>query len=232
MSKETLILLPGMMCDRSLWRHQIESLSSTYDVRVADFSTGTTIEAYSDKILEDAPPVFSVAGLSMGGYVALDLVNRVPDRVKRLALLDVSPYADTQDHAAFRKSIMETARTQGMGAIIEMLLPRMIHSSRVGDEELVGQVDAMAHRVGEKTFIMQQEALLHRRDYFADLAAITCPTLVAVGRQDQLTPLKLSQKMVEALSNAQLVEIENCGHLSSMEQPEAVSAILRYWMQS
>jgi pimeloyl-ACP methyl ester carboxylesterase len=232
MTKETLILLPGMMCDRSLWRHQIESLSVTYDVQVADFRDGASIEAYADKVLEAAPKTFSVAGLSMGGYVAFDLVRRAPERVNRLALLDVSPYADTEDHAAFRKSIMESARNQGMGAIMEMLLPRLIHPSRIGDEDLVGQVDAMAHRVGENVFVKQQEALLNRRDCFADLGAITCPTVVIVGRQDQLTPLKLSQKMVEAMKNASLVEIENCGHLSSMEQPEAVSAVLRYWMQS
>lgn len=232
MSKETLILLPGMMCDRSLWRHQIESLSTLYDIKVADFSDGDSIEAYTDKVLAEAPEHFSVAGLSMGGYVAFDLLRRVPERVKRLALLDVSPYADTEDHATFRKSIMDTARRQGMGAIMEMLLPRMVHVSRIDDEELVGQVDAMAHRVGEKVFVKQQEALLNRRDCFADLEGITCPTVVIVGRQDQLTPLKLSQQMVEMMPNARLVELENCGHLSSMEQPVAVSAVLRYWMQT
>ncbi|MDV7340282.1 alpha/beta fold hydrolase [Terasakiella sp. A23] len=232
MTKETLYLLPGMMCDRSLWRHQIETLSPLYDIRVADFTEGDSIEHFADRVMADAPKEFSIAGLSMGGYIAFDLLRRCPERIKRVALLNTSPFADTEDHAAFRKAIAEVARDQGMAQVIETLLPKMIHPSRYEDEELVTQVDAMAYRVGEKGFIRQQTALLNRVDSFADLAKIDCPTLIVVGRQDQLTPLKLSKQMAEEIPQAKLVEIETCGHLSTMEQPEAVSAVLRYWMQT
>lgn len=231
MTKETLYLLPGMMCDRSLWRHQIETLSSLYDVRVADFTNGDSIDHFADQVLKDAPDEFSLAGLSMGGYVAFEILRRKPDAVKRLALIDTSPFADLEDHVVFRKSIMDVARDQGMGQVMETLLPRMIHPSRYEDEPLVTQIDAMAHRVGADVFINQQVALLNRRDSFESLKEITCPTCVIVGRQDQLTPIKLSRQMADEMSNAKLVEVDTCGHLSTMEQPEALSAVLRLWMQ-
>ncbi|NVK18391.1 MAG: alpha/beta hydrolase [Methylocystaceae bacterium] len=232
MTKETLFLLPGMMCDRSLWRHQIETLSPLYDIRVADFTKGDSIDAFADHVLNEAPDRFSLAGLSMGGYVAFEILRRKPEVVTRLALIDTSPYADLEDHAAFRKGVMDVARDQGMGQVVETLLPRLIHSARIEDQDLIKQVDAMAHRVGEKVFIDQQVALLNRRDSFVDLKNIDCPTSVIVGRQDQLTPLKISQQMADEIPDAKLVEIENCGHLSTMEQPEALSAVLRLWMQS
>ncbi len=230
--KETLVLLPGMMCDRSLWRHQIEVLSQSYEIRVADFSIGDSISAYADHVLEIVPERFSLAGLSMGGYVAFELLRRVPERITRLALLDTSPFADQPEHAEFRKAIMEHAREQGFEEVMKVLLPKLIHPKRFDDEELVKSVDAMAHRVGLETFLNQQTALLNRQDSFDDLSSIKCPTLIAVGRQDELTPAKLSRKMAAAIPNSSLVEIENCGHLSTMEQPESLTALLSYWMQN
>lgn len=230
--KETLYLLPGLLCDRSLWRHQIETLSQNYKIIVADFSKGDSISDFADTVLEGAPETFSLAGLSMGGYVAFELLRRVPERIKRVALLDTSPFADEPEHAEFRKSVMELAKDHGLGEVMNTLIPRLIHSSRYEDQELVKTVDAMAHRIGVEGFLRQQTALLNRLDSFADLSAIHCPTLVLVGRQDGLTPVKISRDMAKEIPNSSLVEIENCGHLSTMEQPEAVTAVLRYWMQN
>jgi len=230
--KETLYLLPGLLCDRSLWRHQIETLSLDYDVRVPDFSNDDSMSGFAERVLEDAPKEFSVAALSMGAYVALELWEKAADRIKRLAFLDASPYADMPEHAQFREATITLAKDQGVGEVAETVLPKLIHPSRFNDEELVKLIDAMAHRVGVDGFIQQQTALLNRKDYFTSLKNIDCPVLVIVGRQDAMTPPKVSKLIVEEISNSSLVEIENCGHLSSMEQPEAVSALLRYWMQN
>lgn len=229
--KETLFLLPGLLCDRSLWRHQIEYLSQDYDVRVADFSVGDDLATFADHVLQNAPESFSVAGLSMGGYVVFELLRRVPDRIKRIALIDTSPYADLPEHSDFRQSVMKMAEERGLAEVMDMLIPRLIHSSRYEDEELVKVIDAMAHRVGVDGFIRQQTALLNRIDSFKDLGKISCPALIVVGRQDALTPPKLSREMAAAIPDSAIVEIENCGHMSSLEQPEAVTALLRYWMQ-
>ncbi len=230
--KETLFLLPGLLCDRSLWLHQIETLSQAYDVRVADFSSGDSIEAFADHVLENAPERFSVAGLSMGGYVVFELLRRVPQRINRAALIDTSPYADLPEHSDYRRALMQKAQESGMEEITQALLPRLIHPSRTEDEALVRQVDSMAHRIGVDGFLRQQTALLNRVDSFDDLSNITCSVLVMVGRQDALTPLKISQEMAAQIPDAKLVEIENCGHLSTMEQPEATTAVLRYWLQN
>ncbi|WP_135078394.1 alpha/beta fold hydrolase [Terasakiella sp. SH-1] len=230
--KETLFLLPGLLCDRGLWRHQIETLSQDYDIRVADFSHGDSISAFADHILEAAPPRFSVAGLSMGGYVAFELLRRAPDRINRVALLDTSPFADAPEHREFRLSTMEMAKDHGLEEVMNLLLGRLIHPQRYEDEELVKAIDAMAHRVGIDGFLCQQTALLNRPDSFADLKGIDCPVLIVVGRQDGMTPVKVARQMAEEILNSSLVEIENCGHLSTMEQPEAVTALLRYWLQN
>lgn len=229
--KETLYLLPGLLCDRVLWRHQIEYLSGTFDVRVADFSLGDSIEVFAQNVLSDAPEQFSIAGLSMGGYVAFEILRTAPQRVKRLALLDTSPYADLPEHREFRQSMMGIAREEGLGAVQDVLIPRLIHSSRYEDEELVRVIDAMAHRVGVESFLSQQTALLDRQDSFEDLQKIKCDSLVVVGRQDSMTPVSIAKKMAGQIENCALVEIENCGHLSTLEQPEAVTALLSYWMQ-
>lgn len=230
--KKTVYLLPGLLCDRSLWRHQLEVMSADHDLRVADLSAGDSMEVYADNILAHAPEKFSVAGLSMGGYVALEIMRKAPQRVERLALLDASPYADLPEHRDFREGSMKMAKEKGIGEVIDAVLPRLIHPSRYEDEELVKVIDAMAHRVGVDGFLKQQTALLNRDDYYNGLANVDCPTLVAVGKQDGMTPPRISREMVEVLSNAALVEIENCGHLSTLEQPEAVTALLRYWLQT
>lgn len=231
--KETVLLLPGLLCDRSLWRHQLEYLGPECNLKVADFTHGDSIESFAESALALVPEgPFSVAGLSMGGYVALEIYKRAPDRVTRLALLDASPYADLPEHADYRRSAMERAKDHGLGEVMDSILGRLIHPSRYEDEELVKTIDAMAHRVGVDGFLRQQTALLNRVDYVDMLTTVSCPALVLVGCQDTMTPTKIARDMAQKLPQAALVEIENCGHLSTMEQPEAVTALLRYWLQN
>jgi pimeloyl-ACP methyl ester carboxylesterase len=228
--KETLYLLPGLLCDQSLWFHQIELLSKSYDVRVADFSKGDTIDDFCDEVLKDAPESFSLAGLSMGGYVAFEVLRRSPDRVKRLALIDTSPYADLPEHRLYRQGLMDLAQDKGLDPVMDILIAKLIHPSRHDDENLVRLIDAMANRVGVEGFLRQQTALLNRKDSLSDLSNIKCPTVVIVGKEDILTPASVAKVMADAIPNAHLVEVDNCAHLSTMEQPEIINRILLDWL--
>jgi pimeloyl-ACP methyl ester carboxylesterase len=230
--KETVLLIPGLLCDRSLWRHQLEYMGRDYVLKVADLSIGNSIEEFAENAMALVPDgAFNIAGLSMGGYVALEIYKHAPERVSRLALLNASPYADLAEHAQYRRSSMELAKEHGLGDVVDSLLGRLIHPSRYQEEELVKTIDAMAHRVGVDGFIRQQTALLNRQDYTSTLRTVSCPSLILVGQQDALTPPKISREMAQQIPASKLVEIESCAHLSTLEQPEAVTALLRYWLQ-
>jgi pimeloyl-ACP methyl ester carboxylesterase len=167
----------------------------------------------------------------MGGYLAFEILRQAPDRVTRLALLDTSARADTPEKTKLRQDLIDLAQTGEFKGVTPRLLPRLIHPARLGDAALVGSVLAMAERVGREAFLRQERLLMLRPDSRHDLGLIHCPTLVLCGRQDGLTPLAESEEMAEKIPRAKLVVIEDCGHLSTMERPRAVSAVLRYWLQ-
>jgi pimeloyl-ACP methyl ester carboxylesterase len=230
-SKPTLILAPGLLCDEALWRHQSEHLSDIAEVMVADFTTGDSMPEFAASILGMTSGPFSLAALSMGGYVAQEVMRQAPERVERLALLDTSARADTDDQASRRRGLIELSQKGQFKGVTKTMLHLFLPESRHDDEELVGEVMAMAQRVGRDAFVRQQTAILGRAEGRGDLARITVPTLVACGRLDMLTPLELSEEIAAGIPGAALVAVENCGHLSTMERPEAVTALLRYWMQ-
>jgi pimeloyl-ACP methyl ester carboxylesterase len=166
----------------------------------------------------------------MGGYVAQEIMRRAPERVLRLALLDSSARGDNAVQARRRRGLIELAGRGRFKGVTPRLLPMLIHPDRLQDEALTGAVMAMAAAVGKDAFLSQQQAFLGRADGRDDLAKIRCPTLVLCGRQDALTPPKLHQEMAAAIPDATLVVIENCGHLSTLEAPEAVTAAMRDWL--
>ena len=226
-----LLLLPGLLCDEALWRHQTETLADLAEITVADVTQEDQASAMVQRILAGAPEEFALAGLSMGGYLAFEILRQAPDRVKRLALLDTSARADPPEKMKLRQDLIELARTGAFKGVTPRLLPRLIHPARMGDAVLVGSVLAMAERVGREAFLRKERLLMLRPDSRHDLSLIHCPTLVLCGRQDGLTPLADSEEMAEKIPRAKLVVIEDCGHLSTMEQPRAVSAVMRYWLQ-
>jgi pimeloyl-ACP methyl ester carboxylesterase len=225
-SKTPLLLLPGLLCDAALWQHQIETLADLAEITVADQAG-----AAAQGVLASAPDEFALAGLSMGGYIALEIMRQAPDRVARLALLDTSARPDTLEKVKFRQELIDLARMGQFKGVTPRLLPKLIHPERMADGELVDSILAMAERVGRDAFLRQQRLLMNRPDSRHDLALIHCPTVVVCGRQDGLTPLAASEEMAEKIRRAKLVVIEDCGHLSTMERPRAVSAVLRYWLQ-
>lgn len=227
-----LILLPGLLCDAALFRPQSEALADVADARVADTSLHRGVGEIAAAVLADAPPRFALAGLSMGGYVALEIMRRAPERVERLALLDTSARPDTEEQTRRRRGLIQLARTGRFRGVTPRLLPLLLHPDRLEDEALTRIVFEMAERVGRDAFERQQTAILTRPDSRPDLARIACPTLVACGRQDALTPLPLSEELAAGIPGARLAVVEDCGHLSTLERPEAVSALLREWLSA
>ena len=229
--KTPLVLLPGLLCDAALWRHQIETLADIADTIVPDLTIEDQVGAAVQRVLASAPEEFAVAGLSMGGYIALEIMRQAPDRVIRLALLDTSARPDTQEKIKFRQELIDLARIGQFKGVTPRLLPKLIHPERMADRELVESIMEMAERIGRDSFLRQQRLIMNRPDSRHDLALIHCPTVVVCGRQDGLTPLADSEEMTEKIPRGKLVVIEDCGHLSTMERPRAVSAVLRYWLQ-
>lgn len=227
-----LVLLPGLLCDAALWRHQAETLPDIAEISIADLTTADQTGLAAQRVLASAPEEFALAGLSMGGYVALEIMRQAPDRVTRLALLDTSAYSDSHEKRRFRQELINLARIGQFRGVTRRLLPKLIHPDRMADADLIESVMDMAERVGREAFLRQQRLLMNRPDSRHDLALISCPTVVICGRQDDLTPLADSEEMAEKIPDAKLVIIEDCGHLSTMERPRAVTAVLRYWLQT
>ncbi len=228
--KTSLVLLPGLLCDAALWRGQIDDLADIAAPWVADMTRDDSVSRMAARVLEAAPPRFALAGLSMGGYVAQEIMRQAPERVARLALLDTSARPDSPEQTARRRGLIDLAEKGEFRGVTPRLLPVFLHPDRLNDKELTAAVMAMAERVGKDAFLRQQRAIISRPDSRPSLAAIACPTLVLCGRQDQLTPLDLHEEIAAGIRGAQLVVIEECGHLSTMERPWEVSVALRQWL--
>ena len=225
-----LLLVPGLLCDAALWRHQAEHLGDIADISVGETTRDETMPAMAQRVLEHAPPVFALAGLSMGGYVCLEIMRQAPERVRRLALLDTAAIADDAARRKQRQDLITLAETGKFKGVTPRLLPLLIHPDRLDDAALTGEVMEMAGRVGKAAFLMQQKAILSRTDSRPGLGAIDVPTLVLCGRQDALTPVARHAEMASAIPGARLGVIEDCGHLSTMERPEAATALMRDWL--
>jgi len=230
MNRIPLLLLPGLLCDERLWRAQIADLADITVCHVADLSQDDRLEAMAARALAAMPERFAVAALSMGGYVAFSLLRLAPERVSRLALFDTSARPDTEISARRRRGLMALAGTGRFRGIGPRLFPQLVHPDRRGDRLLAAEVVGMAERMGRAAFLRQQTALLHRPDFRGDLGGIQVQTLVVVGEADQLTPLDRAEEIARGIAGARLVVMPGCGHLPPMEQPDAVSALLREWL--
>jgi len=232
-AKPGLVLVPGLLCDALLWTAQIEALEGHVECWVADHTRSATMAGVAADVLRDAPfERFAVAGLSMGGYVALEIVRQAAQRVDRLALLDTSARADTPEQLEKRQGLIALARRGRFIGVTQALLPLLLHRARLGDDKLVSTVKKMAINIGQEAFIRQELAIMSRADSLPLLPAITCPTLILCGRQDALTPPERHEEMARALPAAHLRVIEECGHLSTLERPAEVSAALQRWLSA
>lgn len=225
-----LALLPGLLLDARLWQPQRDALADIAEIRVPDLTQADSMEGLADAVLSIMPERFALAGLSMGGSVAFEVVRRAPERVTRLALLDTRARVDPPEQAARRRGFMELARKGRFRGVTPQLLPSLIHPDRLKDAALTQLIMEMAEAVGRDAFLRQQTALLNRPDNLPLLPWIDVPTLVLCGRQDALTPLHYSEEMHAGIRGSRLVIVEEAGHLPPLERPAAVNAALRDWL--
>ena len=190
------------------------------------------MQGMAHEVLETAPERFALAGLSMGGYVALEVVRQAPEHVEALALLDTSARPDTPEATKTRLALIELAREGRFDEVWRTLLPRVVHPDRVEDPNIVSAVEGMAKSVGPEAFERQERAIIGRPDSRGDLPGIACPTLVLCGRDDVLTPPALHEELADGIPRAGLRKIERCGHLSTLERPEETTGAMREWLRS
>ena len=230
MSPQPLALLPGLLCDAALWRAQIGGLASQATCQVADFTSQDSLAAMAESVLAMMPQRFALAGLSMGGYVAFEVLRRAPGRITRLALLDTSARPDTAEQTQRRRDLIALARKGDFKGVTGRLLPVFLHPKHAANEVLAAEVVAMAGRIGREAFLRQQAAIMSRPDSRPDLVGVSCPTLVLCGRQDALTPPAWHTEIAAGIAHSRLVVLENCGHLAPMERPAEVTAALSEWL--
>ena len=229
--RRTLLMVPGLVSDADLYAEQRAGLADLVDVVVADVSRGASIEEMAQAALDVAPDgPFALAGLSMGGYVTLEVWRRATERVTALALLDTSARPDTPGRSAERREAVARARGEGLEPVLDALWPLEVAAAHVGDPALRSRFDAMARRQGVEVFARQTEAIIARPDSRDDLGRVKCPTLVLCGREDRITPLDGHEEMARGIDGADLVVLGRCGHLSSWERPDDVTAALRRWL--
>lgn len=224
------LLVPGLLCSAPLYAAQLPLLWRYGPVTVVDPVHDDSIAAMAARILAQAPPQFRLAGLSMGGYVALEIMRVAPERVARLALLDTSARPDTAEAGVLRRELLAHALAGHFDAIPDTTYPNAVHRDRLHDTALRNINRQMAADVGVDAYVRQQTAIMARQDSRPSLSAITCPTVIVVGAEDKLTPVGVAQEMADSIAHARLEIIAGCGHLSTLEQPEAVNLALERWL--
>ena len=225
-----ILFVPGLLCSAEIFQAQAAALWPLGPTTVASTLQGKTIGEVAKKILETAPPRFALAGISMGGYICLEIMRQAPDRVARLALLDTTARPDTPEQTAQRRLTLEQARTGDFLSTALASLTSLVHPARRRDTALQDINERMARAVGLEGFARQLELIISRPDSRPSLAAIAVPTLVLVSDADALTPVDRAQEIAEAISGSKLVVVPECGHLSTIERPHEVSSALLDWM--
>lgn len=225
-----IVFLPGLLCNERLWAAQIDGLSDIAHATVARLGNADSVEALANAVLNQAPNgAFMLAGMSMGGYIALEIMRQQPQRVLGLALISTSARPDMPETTEARRELMRLA-THDLDKVIDQLLPKLLHPSRLNDVNSAGVMRSMAEELGAEVFKRQQEAIIGRPDSRPRLHEINCPTLILCGREDQTTPPTVHSEMAQAIPGAHLAILEECGHLAPLEQPAQVTRELRSWL--
>jgi pimeloyl-ACP methyl ester carboxylesterase len=226
-----VLLVPGLLCSARLYSDQLPVLWSFGPVTVANHTRDDSMGAIARRILAAAPPRFALAGLSMGGYVCLEIMRQAPERVAKLALMDTTARPDTPEQSDRRRALIEIARGGKFAEVTDRLWPLLVHRNRRNDARLLSIMRQMTEETGIEAFVRQQTAIIHRVDSRPTLASIRCPTLVLVGDGDELIPPDRSQEIANGIAGSKYVVVTESGHMSTMEQPEQVNRALVEWMQ-
>jgi pimeloyl-ACP methyl ester carboxylesterase len=226
MATQTLVLVPGLGSDAAVWRRTISGLGEEYRCLVGDTLSDDTLPAIARRILGQAPPSFALAGVSMGGMVALEMMKAAPERVTLLALVDTNARPDTFGQKIYRRlANAAVGLTKDFERLAARNLGSLVHPSTAGDVR--AELVAMSARVGAKAYIRQNRAVTARGDLRKVLANVAIPTAVIVGREDRLTPVALSQEIHALTPGSTFHVIPDCGHLPPIEKPEITAALLK-----
>jgi len=228
--KKVVYLLCGLLCDRVVWDAQARALEADYDVRVISFEGLDSMQAMADKVLADAPARFALAGHSMGGRVALEVVRRAPQRVERLALLDTGYEPAAPGEAEKRAVLVDQAQREGIASIAASWGLPMLAPANREDPALVQAVVDMVGRMSAPIYAGKTRALLARPDATDVLQRIACPTMIICGMEDGWSPPERHQQMAALVPGAQLRLIGGAGHMVMMEAPGAVLGALQEWL--
>ena len=228
-----LLLLPGLMNDDRVWSKQLTTFSNGRKVVVSRTDGQDNMTLLAQTALATMPiGPFAVAGFSLGGYVALEVFRQAPERVIGIAMVDTGARPDSDQAKAMRQRMIDGV---GSGAadfssVATAFLPRVVHPSKVNDKPLTELLISMAKTIGSAGFVRQQQAAMGRADSRELLAVIFCPALIVCGRQDQIAPQELSEEMAECIPGADLVLLDECGHMAPLERPDSVSAAMQSWL--
>jgi pimeloyl-ACP methyl ester carboxylesterase len=228
--RPAILLLPGLLCDASVWSAQIDALRPYAHVLVADFSQHDSLEGMARSALAMTEGPIIAIGHSMGARVAMEMAHLAPERIEKLALIDTGIDSRRDGEEAKRQVLVDLAFTEGMEALADRWLPPMLHVDRVEDQALLAPLKEMVMRATPEQHQRQIRALLNRPNLLPRLSDIGCPTLVMVGRQDRWSPLAQHEEMAARIPNAELVVIEDSGHMTLLEQPDQVSRALLRWL--
>jgi len=225
-----LVLVPGLTCTARLYTPQVAALWAFGPVMIADHTRDANIGDLAKRALDHAPPHFALAGLSFGGYIAFEMMRQAPERIVKLALLDTLARPDTPEQSALRNTQIEMARSGRFGEIVDFAIGRYLHRNRQNDTSMTTLVRQMVAETGPDAFVRQLKAIMSRPDSRPLLASIRCPTLVVVGDGDTATPPELNKEIADGIAGSRYVVVPDCGHLSTVERPEAVNKALAEWL--
>ncbi|MET0220604.1 MAG: alpha/beta hydrolase [Bradyrhizobium sp.] len=225
-----IVLVPGLICSARIWAPVVPALWRHGPVTIANHIRDDSMAAIARRILAEAPPRFALAGHSMGGYIAFEIMRQAPERVAKLALLNTQARPDTPEATARRRGQIARAHDGGYRVVVDEFFPNFVHPSRRDEAGLHQVVHEMADDVGIEGFVRQQTAIMARPDSRPTLTAIRCPTMVLTCDSDNTIPNQLSQEMADEIAGSWLVMLENCGHLPQLERPDATAQALVEWL--
>jgi pimeloyl-ACP methyl ester carboxylesterase len=226
-----ILLVPGLASSPRIYAPVIPALWRFGPVTVANHIRDDSMGAIARRILAEAPPRFALAGHSMGGYIAFEIMRQAPERVAKLALINTQARPDTPETSERRRGQIKRAEAGEYHAVLDDLFPGFVHPSRRGDADLRQLVHDMGDDIGADAFVRQQTAVIGRADSRPTLAVISCPTLVLTGDQDNTIPNSLSVEIAEGVPGAKLTILTLCGHLPQPEQPQATADALVEWLR-
>ncbi len=229
MSKQALLLLPGLVCDDAIWVNQVRHLDEIADMTIPPLVESDDIAEQAQHVLAKAPEEFALAGFSMGGYVALEMLRQAPERITRLALLDTTSRLDTPEKTAGRQQAIRRCEEGQFQDVIRDMLAVLLHPSRQ-ESQLADFVISMADRVGSDCFVRRHKTIMSRQSCVENLRSCQVPVRVICGRQDAMTSVEEHQELAALVPGARLSIIEECGHMTPIETPHATSALLRDWL--